>query len=374
MSIQYVVFDVETPNRLNDRICSLGVSVLYDDGSIQTKEYLVNPECNFDSFNISLTGITPSAVENAPLFSSVWVEIEPLFMNYTLVAHNAMFDLCVLQKTLSAYNLVTPELRYICTLKIARSVLPQMDNHKLSTLSSYFGISLKHHTARSDSEACARVLKAFIDAGVNVENFASVFRDNSHDHEKSGSSNHRTLSNSTLALNELNTLLKAISCDGILAKEELDFLVTWMKQNTSLKGNYPYDRIYNKLEEVLNDGIITSQEHDELLHLFSTADNPVEESASSCNCLSLFGKNICLSGEFDFGCKDEVAAILLEKGAFVQPTITKKTNVLLVGGKGSSAWSSGNYGSKIKKALELQAKGNEILIVREADLFDSIGI
>ena len=374
MSIQYVAFDVETPNRLNNRISSIGISLILDDGSVQTKGYLVNPECDFDTFNSSLTGITPTLVENAPLFTAVWAEIEPLFINHTVVAHNATFDLCVLQKTLSAYNITTPRLHYLCTLKIARGELPQMDNHKLSTLSSLFGIQLKHHDAGSDSEACACILKQFIEAGVNVDSYASIFDGYSFSQTKSGSYGHRALCDNTVALNELNTLVKAISCDGILAKEEIDFLIRWMTQNASLKGNYPYDRIFSKLAEVLEDGVITPQEHDELLHLFQTADNPVEENACACKGLDLSGKNICLSGEFDYGSKDMVSAVLIEKGASVQQAVTRKTNVLIVGGQGSSAWSSGNYGSKIKKALELQAKGIDVIIIRESDFFDTIGV
>lgn len=191
---------------------------------------------------------------------------------------------------------------------------------------------------------------------------------------RNSSYSQRALSDSTVALNELNTIVRAISCDGILAREEIAFLIRWMNQNASLKGNYPYDRIYNKLAEVLEDGVITPQEHDELLHLFQTSDNPLEEHTCACDCLELSGKNICLSGEFDYGSKDMVSDILIEKGASVQSTVTRKTNILIVGGQGSSAWSSGNYGSKIKKALELQSKGVEIMIVREADFFDAIGV
>ena len=374
MSIRYVAFDVETPNRLNDRISSIGVSTISDDGAIQTKSYLVNPECDFDCFNISLTGITPAMVEKAPTFPAVWADLEPLFTDHTLVAHNATFDLCVLSKTLSAYGLLTPKIRYLCTMRIARSVFPQMENHKLNTISAQLGIPLKHHDAGSDSEACALILKKVMDAGVNVECFSSSFDGSSLAQARNSSYGQRALSDSTVALNEMNTIVRAISCDGILAKEEIAFLIRWMNQNASLKGNYPYDRIYNKLAEVLEDGVITPQEHDELLHLFQTSDNPLEENTCACDCLELSGKNICLSGDFDYGSKDRVSDILIEKGASVQSTVTRKTNILIVGGQGSSAWSSGNYGSKIKKALELQTKGVEIMIIREADFFDAIGV
>lgn len=39
----------------------------------------------------------------------------------------------------------------------------------------------------------------------------------------------------------------------------------------------------------------------------------------------------------------------------------------MVGSKGSSNWKTGNYGSKIQKALELNDKGSDIKIVEEND-------
>lgn len=374
MSLKYIAFDVETPNRMNNRICALGVSLIDINGIIQTKEFLVNPESDFDYFNISLTGITPSMVEFAPTFPSIWAEIEPFFTENTVIAHNALFDLCVLQKTLSAYNLSAPILRYVCTMKMARSILSQVENCKLPTICAYYGIPLNHHSAGSDSEACANILKHFEDDGVDVEKYSASFDCSLSAQERHITGYQRVLSESTQALNELKSILKAISCDGILKKEEITFLIEWLNINSFLKGNFPYDRIYNKMTEVLEDGIITQQEHEELIKLFQAADNPVETSACECGCLELTGKNICLSGEFDHGKKEDIAVTLVNKGATVQPSITRKTNILVVGGQGSSAWSSGNYGTKIKKALELQAKGIDIMIVRESDFFNSIEV
>ena len=59
---RFVAFDVETPNAFNNRMSAIGVSVL-EDGVITEEFYsLVNPEADFDWFNIQLTGITPEAV------------------------------------------------------------------------------------------------------------------------------------------------------------------------------------------------------------------------------------------------------------------------------------------------------------------------
>lgn len=81
----------------------------------------------------------------------------------------------------------------------------------------------------------------------------------------------------------------------------------------------------------------------------------------------LNGKQICLSGNFICCSKSEISFKLEEMGAIVQKNVTSKTDYLIVGGNGSSDWAYGDYGTKVKKALELQGKGKNIKIISEQD-------
>ena len=45
---------------------------------------------------------------------------------------------------------------------------------------------------------------------------------------------------------------------------------------------------------------------------------------------------------------------------------------VVVGALGSPDWSNGNYGSKIKKAMELKESGKPIRIITEEQLFDAL--
>ena len=47
--------------------------------------------------------------------------------------------------------------------------------------------------------------------------------------------------------------------------------------------------------------------------------------------------------------------------------VKKSTNILLVGNEGSQDYSNGNYGTKVKKAIEYNEKGCKIQIIKEAD-------
>ena len=65
---RFVVFDVETPNRYNNRMSAIGIDVI-EDGVIVDEYYsLVNPEQPFDYFNTRLTGISAETVAGAPTF------------------------------------------------------------------------------------------------------------------------------------------------------------------------------------------------------------------------------------------------------------------------------------------------------------------
>lgn len=159
MTDRFIVFDTETPNFRNDRMSAVGISVV-EHGEIVEEFYsLVNPETEFDPFNIQLTGITPEAVANAPTFPQLWPQIQPLFDSGMPVAHNAPFDMGVLAKCLDAYSIHwRPWSRYVCTVKFARNALPGMINYKLNTLCGQLGIPLDHHNAGSDSHAAAELL------------------------------------------------------------------------------------------------------------------------------------------------------------------------------------------------------------------------
>ena len=165
---RFVVFDVETPNYRCNRMSAIGITVLED--GVVTNEFssLINPETDFDAFNIRLTGIDEELVRDAPTFPELWPHIEPLMSSGLLVAHNAVFDLGVLKKCLDYYEIDwKPYARYLCTVQMGRRILPGM-SHKLNTLCDYYGIALNHHQAESDSHACAEILLRYLESGADV--------------------------------------------------------------------------------------------------------------------------------------------------------------------------------------------------------------
>jgi len=168
---RFTVFDVETPNRMSNRMSAIGITVI-EDGMITDGYYsLINPETYFDYFNTQLTGISKETVCDAPAFPEIWRQIEPLMSGGLLVAHNAVFDMGVLKKCLQEYNIEwKPYVRYICTVQMGRRILPGM-SHKLNVLCDHYGICLDHHKVDSDSRACAEILLRYLEAGADIRKF-----------------------------------------------------------------------------------------------------------------------------------------------------------------------------------------------------------
>ena len=174
--MRFIVFDVETPNRRNDRMSAIGISVVENSRITESFFSLIDPEQPFDRFNTWLTGIDEETVRGAPVFAELWPRIEPVMSSGILVAHNASFDMRVLRCCLRSYDITwKPAVRGLCTVIMGRRMLPGQ-SHKLDELCRYYGIGLDHHHADSDSRACAEILLRYLAAGADPESFVRWYQ------------------------------------------------------------------------------------------------------------------------------------------------------------------------------------------------------
>ncbi|MBR6950718.1 MAG: 3'-5' exonuclease [Oscillospiraceae bacterium] len=176
VAVRTVAFDVETPNRRNDAICSIGLCVFEDGCAKQACHYLVDPEADFDAMNVGVHGIRPEDVAHAPTFEELWPLIGPVLHSGIAVAHNAAFDLGVLRKLFFRYGIAEPPLTYVCTCRMTRKLLPSLPDHRLPTLCRAYGIPLDHHDAGSDSRACGEILQRLLERGAPLDPFLREYR------------------------------------------------------------------------------------------------------------------------------------------------------------------------------------------------------
>lgn len=367
------VVDVETPNNNNDRICSISISRVSNASILWTKSYLVNPEVSFCSRNESLTGITQEMVRNSPTFPHLWDEINKYLQEGVFVAHNARFDLNVLYKCLQYYGITYGPIRYIDTMELAQRAFPELPHYGLHDICSIMNVPLKHHCSESDSFACASILKHCISEGIDVMAYKHTFEPNRSDCEKKKTKSLRSthVSANTLQMNTLLSLVKSVCRDGRVTEDEIDQLRCWIDEHQELSKEFPYALIQSSIEESLSDGVLEPLELQQLFETFLFLLDPLG-ATFPCDNVDFTNKIICLSGNFDYGTKEEVEKLLESMGATIHPRVTSKLNYLIVGNQASNEWSFGQYGHKIKQAIQLQMKGKPVKILKEADFMAAI--
>ena len=153
--------DFETAWYQPQSAIALGITRIRDNEVVETKSWLFRPPGKRVYIRpdfIAIHGIRPEHLKDKPDFAGVWPEIAPYFETASmLLAHNASFDRNVLYATAEHYGITLPAFDWNCTVRIARQRWPELENHKLNTVSQHLGIELQHHDAASDAHACANI-------------------------------------------------------------------------------------------------------------------------------------------------------------------------------------------------------------------------
>jgi DNA polymerase-3 subunit epsilon len=98
-------------------------------------------------------------VKDAPPFEAICDSVLGVLGGHVFVAHNARFDwgfLCAEVERASGRALEAPRL---CTVRLARKLLPQLRRRSLDHVANYYGVEITaRHRACGDAIATARVL------------------------------------------------------------------------------------------------------------------------------------------------------------------------------------------------------------------------
>lgn len=365
-------FDVETPNKLNDRICSIAVvKTDYSGNLIEHASFYVDPESGFDFVNTSIHGISGSHVKGAMNFNQLWEsKLCGMLENTHLVAHNASFDMSVMNKTMNAYGIDYTLPKCADTLKLSKIAVPELGSYKLPVVCSYLGIpDFSHHDAEQDAFAC---MNLFWKLCSMVDDVIPLFVPYGYDRYATSHRRHaeRRFCDKTQCTADLIKLIENVIGDGVIDIEEAIDVLTFIESNESIREEPSVVKLANLLQDVLMDGDIDDDEQSKLNQLFNHIVNPCSDSLLSDDDVVFEGKKFVLSGDFEHGSKADVAAFIESLGGiFCKSGPSRATDYVVVGSKGSDFWALGNYGTKVKKALDIQAKGFPIKVISEEQLY-----
>lgn len=130
------------------------------DGVARTAvEFLVNPQRPISPFVSRLTGIRWEHVHEAPTFGDVAEAVFRAIDGHVFVAQNVRFDWRFLSAELQRWVGRGLRGRRLCTVKLARKLLPHLNRRNLDALARHYEIPIiGRHRAGGDARATAEVL------------------------------------------------------------------------------------------------------------------------------------------------------------------------------------------------------------------------
>lgn len=164
---RWVVVDVETTGgspHHGHRVTEIAAVQVADGRVRDVFTTLINPGRPIPGMITRLTGITNQMVAGAPRFRDVAPRLAPLLADRVFVAHNAPFDWRFVSAEMALCGQALPPQRQLCTVRLARKLLPQLPSRSLDALADYFALDIAaRHRAADDAIATAHVLLRFLD-------------------------------------------------------------------------------------------------------------------------------------------------------------------------------------------------------------------
>ncbi len=196
----------------------------------------------------------------------------------------------------------------------------------------------------------------------------------------------------TADIQRLHGMVFGIGSDGKISEQELRGLSGWIEEHEHLQTYWPYDEIGSLITSVLSDGVIDPQEHQELLAFFgefgnfsehralsdqmqsvlNDAKTPVKGLCAVCPVIEFDGRVFCFTGSSKKATRKQFAARVESLGGQFCNSVSLKTNYLVIGGEGNSAWAYSCYGRKVEEAMKIRRTGGTVLLVHEFDFWDAV--
>jgi DNA polymerase III subunit epsilon len=164
----FIVVDVEATGSRpynGDRVTEIAAVHVQHGVVTPVFDTLVNPERPIPPVVVALTNITAEMVRRAPKFAEVCDQLLGALEGHVFVAHNANFDWRFLSAEVERATGRPLLGRRICTVRLARRLVPQLRRRNLDAVAHFFGIeNHARHRAGGDALATAKAFTRLLDA------------------------------------------------------------------------------------------------------------------------------------------------------------------------------------------------------------------
>ena len=172
-----VVTDTETTgvNAHVNRVIEIAAAKVLPDGTQEWFDQLIDPGVGIPSRITRITGISSSMVFGKPSAAVVLPSYREFLGEGIFVAHNIRFDWTFINAELDRLGQVEMNNPGLCTLRLARRLLPGLRSKSLGSLARFYRISGEgRHRARKDVEITVEVLERLAQIAVDEHGVSSL--------------------------------------------------------------------------------------------------------------------------------------------------------------------------------------------------------
>ncbi len=167
----YAILDIETTGGKYNEEGITEIAIYRFDGHKVVDQFssLVNPERPIQPFVVNLTGINNDMLRQAPKFYEIAKRVIEITDGCIMVAHNALFDNRILTTEFDRLG-YSYEKETLCTVELAKKLIPDMPSYSLGKLVRSLGIPLSdRHRAQGDAKATVALFKMLLDKDTSKE-------------------------------------------------------------------------------------------------------------------------------------------------------------------------------------------------------------
>jgi NAD-dependent DNA ligase len=189
----------------------------------------------------------------------------------------------------------------------------------------------------------------------------------------------------TSGIQKLTGIVKGITIDNEINIKELEYLDQWLEEHDYLKNSYPYDELYNLTTSIIQDKVITQEEHEALLNFSKALVGDTNDKSNSTllstlktgfyqidPTIAIQENTFCITGVSKKYKRREIAEKIELYGGFIVDNVSAKLNYLIVCDEKNTCWAFTCYGRKIEEAIKHRKQGIRLAIIHEFDLYDTL--
>lgn len=159
--LDFVAIDFETANSYRGSPCAVGLVRVRDGRIAEQQRWLIRPPEQvdwFDDFNVWVHGIRPEMVQDAPRWNQILPDLVSFIGDDVVIAHNAGLDIGVLRYACAVDNIEWPQLRFLCTMVLARRALSLPSNSLPFVVEAVGAAMGEHHDPLADARGVVDVV------------------------------------------------------------------------------------------------------------------------------------------------------------------------------------------------------------------------